>query len=107
MPLYMDIHIVDSDSFSVEDVVKAHMQDLAMEKKFGVTQRKYWVNEKNKTIFCLMEGPDKDSCNAVHRESHGLTACNIIEVSDDEYHLFLGIGEKNEVDLATKTHRGN
>jgi AraC-like DNA-binding protein len=102
MPLYMDIHTVDSDSFSVEDVVKAHMQDLAVEKKFGVTQRKYWVNEKNKTIFCLMEGPNKDSCNAVHKESHGLTACNIIEVSDDEYHLFLGIGEKNEVDLAHK-----
>ena len=100
MPLYMDIHTVDSDSFSVEDVVKAHMADLAVEKKFGVTQRKYWVNVTNKTIFCLMEGPDRESCNAVHKESHGLTACNIIEVSDDEYNLFLGIGEKNEVDLA-------
>lgn len=100
MPLYMDIHTVDSDTFSVEDVVKAHMQDLAVEKRFGVTQLKYWVNERNKTIFCLMKGPNKDSCNAVHKESHGLTACNIIEVSDDEYHLFLGIGKKNEVDLA-------
>ena len=102
MALYMDIHIVDSDSFSVEDVVKAHMQDLDVEKKFGVTQLKYWVNEENKTIFCLMKGPDKESCNAVHKESHGLTACNIIEVSDDEYNLFLGIGNKNEVDLAHK-----
>jgi AraC-like DNA-binding protein len=100
MPLYMDIHTVDSDNFSVEDVVKAHMKDLAVEKKFGVTQRKYWVNTENKTIFCLMEGPDKESCNSVHVESHGLTACNIIEVSDDEYNLFLGIGDKNEVDLA-------
>jgi AraC-like DNA-binding protein len=100
MPLFMDIHIVNSDNFSVEDVVKAHMKDLAVEKKFGVTQRKYWVNSENKTIFCLMEGPSKESCNAVHAESHGLTACNIIEVSDDEYNLFLGIGDKNEVDLA-------
>ncbi len=100
MPLYMDIHTVDSDTFSVEDVVKAHMADLAVEKRFNVTQHKYWVNVENKTIFCLMEGPDKESCNAVHRESHGLTACNIIEVSDDEYNLFLGIGDKNEVDLA-------
>ncbi len=100
MPLYMDIHVVNSDNFSVEDVVKAHMKDLAVEKKFGVVQRKYWVNVENKTIFCLMQGPDKESCNAVHRESHGLTACNIIEVSDDEYNLFLGIGDKNEVDLA-------
>jgi len=100
MPLFMDIHTVNSDNFSVEDVVKAHMKDLAVEKRFGVTQRKYWVNTENKTIFCLMEGPDKESCNSVHKESHGLTACNIIEVSDDEYHLFLGIGNKNEVDLA-------
>ncbi len=100
MPLYMDIHTVESDTFSVEDVVKAHMADLAVEKRFNVTQHKYWVNVEKKTIFCLMEGPDKESCNTVHKESHGLTACNIIEVSDDEYNLFLGIGDKNEVDLA-------
>lgn len=100
MPLYMDIHNVESDNFTVEDVVKAHMEDLAVEEKFGVTQHKYWVNVENKTIFCLMQGPDIESCNAVHLESHGLTACNIIEVSDDEYNLFLGVGDKNEVDLA-------
>lgn len=29
MPLFMDIHTVDSDAFSVEGVVKAHMEDLA------------------------------------------------------------------------------
>jgi len=100
MPLFMDIHKVDSSTFSVKDVVKAHMEDLAVQEKFGVTQRKYWVNTDDKTIFCLMEGPSKESCNAVHMASHGLTACNIIEVSDDEYHLFLGVGDKNEVDLA-------
>lgn len=100
MPLFMDIHTVDSDTFSVEDVVKAHMADLAVEERFNVTQHKYWVNVENRTIFCLMQGPDKESCHAVHRESHGLTACNIIEVSDDEYNLYLGIGDKNEVDLA-------
>ena len=76
------------------------MKDLEVEKRFGVIQHKYWVNVENKTIFCLMQGPDKESCNAVHVESHGLTACNIIEVSDDEYNLYLGIGDKNEVDLA-------
>lgn len=92
MPLYMDIHTVDSDTFSVEDVVKAHMEDLAIQEKFGVTQLKYWVNEEAKTLFCLMKGPDKDACNLVHLQSHGNTACNIIEVSDNEYNLFMGIG---------------
>lgn len=93
MPLYMDIHTVDSDTFSVEDVVKAHMEDLAIQKQFGVTQLKYWVNVEAKTLFCLMEGPSKQACNEVHKQSHGNTACNIIEVSDDEFKLFLGKGD--------------
>jgi AraC-like DNA-binding protein len=99
MPLYMDIHTVDSDDFSVEDVVKAHMQDLAIQERFGVIQIKYWVNVDAKTLFCLMEGPNKEACNQVHKESHGNTACNIIEVSDDEFNLYLGEGD-NVNDLA-------
>ncbi len=31
MPLYMDINTVDSENFSVEDVVTAHMKDLAIQ----------------------------------------------------------------------------
>lgn len=100
MPLYMDIHTVDSDEFSAEDVVKAHMEDLAIQDKFGVKQLKYWVNEHAKTIFCLMEGPDRDACNQVHLQSHGNTACNIIEVADNEYNLFMGQGTDVD-DLAT------
>ena len=92
MPLYMDIHNVDTDEFSAEDVVKAHMEDLAIQDQFGVKQLKYWVNEQAKTIFCLMDGPNKKACNEVHLQSHGGTACNIIEVSDNEYQLFMGQG---------------
>lgn len=95
----MDIHTVDSEDFSVEDVVKAHMEDLAIQERFGVIQIKYWVNVEAKTLFCLMEGPNKEACNEVHKESHGNTACNIIEVADDEFNLFLGEG-KNVNDLA-------
>ncbi|MEQ1587660.1 MAG: nickel-binding protein [Cyclobacteriaceae bacterium] len=102
MPLYMDIHTVDSDSFSVEDVVKAHMEDLAIQEQFGVTQLKYWVNVDAKTLFCLMKGPTIDACNEVHKQSHGNTACNIIEVSDDEFNLFLGKGNHIH-DLAQTT----
>jgi len=105
MPLYMDIHTVDSDEFSAEDVVKAHMEDLAIEDKFGVKQLKYWVNEQGKTIFCLMEGPSKEACNQVHLESHGNTACNIIEVADDEYNLFMGQG--TDVNDLAKTNSGD
>lgn len=96
----MDIHTVDSDTFSAEDVIKAHMEDLSVQDRFGVKQIKYWVNVSAKTLFCLMEGPDKESCHAVHVQSHGQTACNIIEVNDDEFHLFLGEGTKDGNDLA-------
>jgi len=105
MPLYMDIHTVDADDFSVEDVVKAHMEDLAIQDRYDVTQLKYWVNEDAKTLFCLMKGPDKDACHKVHKESHGNTACNIIEVSDNEYNLFMGIG--TDVNDLAKTHKGD
>ncbi len=105
MPLYMDIHTVDSDEFSAEDVVKAHMEDLAIQDQFGVKQLKYWVNEQAKTIFCLMEGPNKDACNQVHLQSHGNTACNIIEVGDNEFNLFMGQGAA--VDDLAKTDSGD
>lgn len=95
----MDIHIVDTDAFSVEDVVKAHMKDLAIQDRFGVTQLKYWVNEEAKTLFCLMEGPSQEACNNVHKNAHGNTACNIVEVSEDEFDLYMGVG-KSVKDLA-------
>lgn len=96
----MDIHTVESDTFSAEDVIKAHMEDLSVQDRFGVKQIKYWVNVPAKTLFCLMEGPNKESCNSVHEQSHGQTACNIIEVNDDEFHLFLGEGAQDGNDLA-------
>jgi AraC-like DNA-binding protein len=99
MPLYMDIHTIGAEPFSVQDVATAHMEDLAIQEKFGVTQIKYWVNEEAQTIFCLMKGPNKEACHLVHQESHGNTACNIIEVSDNEYNLFMGVGTDNH-DLA-------
>ncbi len=99
MPLYMDIHKVETDAFTVEDVVVAHMKDLAIQERYGVVQVKYWVNVEDKTIFCLMEGPSKEACNEVHKQSHGNTPCNIIEVSDDEFNLYLGTGKSID-DLA-------
>lgn len=100
MPLYMDIHTVDSDDFTVEDVIQAHLRDLAVQERFGVIQRKYWVNEADKMVFCLMEGPNKEACHKTHEESHGMTACNIIEVSDDEYNIFMARGSTQKDDLA-------
>lgn len=88
MPLFMDYH--KGLSISVEEIKRAHMADESVQSKYGVVYHQYWVNEQDGTVFCLMEGPDKESCAAVHREAHGDVACSIIEVSSGYYKLFMG-----------------
>jgi AraC-like DNA-binding protein len=92
MPLYMDIHLLKD--VSVEDVRKAHLQDLAVQEKYGVTYHQYWINEAEGTVYCLMEGPDKESCEATHREANGITACQIVEIEGGIYDLFMGKNHK-------------
>lgn len=105
MPLFMDIHILEDDAaeFSIEGFAIAHKRDLAIQEKFGILQQKYWVNEEAKTGFCLMEGPDKEACHALHAKAHGHVAYNIIEISNIEFDLFMGAGNKDEDDLAQTT----
>jgi AraC-like DNA-binding protein len=92
MPLFMDIHFVGE--ISVEDTRKAHLADLAVQEKYGVKYHQYWFNEEAGTVFCLMEGPDKESCAATHREANGFTACQIVEVEGGMYDLFMGENQK-------------
>jgi AraC-like DNA-binding protein len=99
MPLYMDFHKLDSSDISMEELAKAHDEDLAIQERFGVFELKYWVNVEAKSLFCLVQGPSKEACNEVHRQSHGNAPCNIIEVSEDEFNLYFGIG-KSVNDLA-------
>jgi len=100
MPLYVDLHYIHSDNFTEEDAFRAHLADLNVQDKFGVTHKKFWINFEQKTMFCLVEGPDKEACNAAHQMAHMDHACNIIEVSNEEFVSFLGIGKKNRHDMA-------
>jgi len=92
MPLFMDIHLVGE--VSVEETRKAHLADLAVQEKYGVKYHQYWFNEEAGAIYCLMEGPDKESCAATHKEANGITACQIIEVEGGMYDLFIGENQK-------------
>lgn len=94
MPVYMDIHELPG-GVTPEEVEKAHEQDLAVQEKYGVEFRKYWVNEKAGKIFCFVDAPSAEAANCVHREAHGLVAGNIIEVQPDVAELFLGGTETN------------
>ncbi len=88
----MDFHRLGDEGFTVDDFHKAHDEDLAVQERFDVFELKYWVDVEAKTLFCLTRAPNKEACNEVHKNSHGNTACNIIEVSDNEVNLFLGEG---------------
>lgn len=83
MPLYMDVHNIDG-GVSSSDVAKAHQADLETQAKYGVEYKRYWVDEKNGRIFCLVEAPDAETAHTVHREAHGLVADEIYEVSEHE-----------------------
>ncbi len=81
MPLFMDIHDL-GDSVAAADVAEAHKKDLETQGQYGVTYKKYWVNEEAGRIFCLAEGPDAATVSRVHEEAHGLVANEIHEVGE-------------------------
>jgi hypothetical protein len=80
MPLYMDVHNLDG-GVSVDDVAKAHQADLEKQGDHDVNYLRYWVNEAEGKIFCLVDAPSAEAANTVHREAHGLVADEIHEVT--------------------------
>jgi len=90
----MDIHNLPEGT-TAEDVAKAHARDMETQRKYGVEYRKYWVNEKAAKVFCLVDAPDAEAAEHVHREAHGMVAEKIIEVSPDLAEGFLGGVETN------------
>lgn len=83
MPLYMDIH-KKVEGVTDEAVAAAHLKDLETQDKYGVKYMKYWLDESTGTIFCLVDAPNKEAAERVHREAHGLTADEIHEVMESD-----------------------
>lgn len=79
MPLYMDMHSIDG-GVAVDDVAQAHVADLKTQDRHGVRYLRYWVNEAEGKVFCLVDSPDADAASRVHREAHGLVAEQIYPV---------------------------
>ncbi len=75
---------------SAEDVAQAHLSDLSVGPKYGVSFFSYWFDQDDASVFCFANAPDKDTMNAVHEQSHGLLPAEIIEVSEKEVVSFLG-----------------
>jgi hypothetical protein len=81
MALFMDVHNIEG-GVSASDVASAHKADLATQEAYGVNYVRYWVDEEAGKIFCLVEAPNADVANRVHREAHGLVADEIYSVSE-------------------------
>ena len=81
MPLFMDVHTIDG-GMTVEDVAKAHMADLQTQSTYDVRYLRYWVNEAEGKVFCLVEAPSAAAASTVHREAHGLVAESVFEVKE-------------------------
>jgi len=83
MPLFMDTHNVDG-GVSTDAVAQAHMADLKTQDRYGVRYLRYWVNEADGKIYCLVDAPDADAASRVHREAHGLVADAIYPVVEGQ-----------------------
>ena len=87
MALFLDRH--KAPGATAADIAAAHELDLAVQDKYQVRYVTYWFDDREGTVFCLAEGPDRESLETVHREAHGLVADHIIEVGDGPINAFL------------------
>jgi Protein of unknown function (DUF4242) len=81
VPLFMDVHQIDG-GVSMDDVAKAHLADLQTQAGYDVRYLRYWVDEANGQVFCLVEAPHADAASEVHRQAHGLVADHIYRVQE-------------------------
>jgi hypothetical protein len=81
MPLYMDIHSI-SGGVACSDVAEAHKADLQAQGAHDVRYLRYWVDEQQGKIFCLVEAPSAEAAATVHKEAHGLLADEIFQVQE-------------------------
>jgi hypothetical protein len=81
MPMFMDHHR-RVEGLTAEAVADAHRKDEEIQDQYGVKYHRYWFNDKTGEVFCLVEAPDKETAEAVHREAHGLVADEITEVEE-------------------------
>lgn len=81
MPLFMDVHHL-AEPVTLDDVAHAHAADLETQPSYGVNYLKYWVDEGQGKVFCLVDAPDADTAAEVHRVAHGLVADEIYPVAE-------------------------
>jgi class 3 adenylate cyclase len=88
MAIFMDRH--ELKGFSAADVAQAHQKDLEVQDEYGVKFLTYWFDHERGTAFCLIDAPDKETAQCVHRVAHGYVAGEVVEVALSAVEAFLG-----------------
>jgi hypothetical protein len=83
MPLFMDTH-KDVKGVTAQALAEAHKKDLEVQGKYGVKYLKYWLDEKEENVYCLVDAPTAEAAAKVHKEAHGLVAQEIHEVIEGQ-----------------------
>ncbi len=88
MAIFMDRH--ELAGTSAEDIAEAHRRDLEVQDRYGVKFLTYWFDQRRGTAFCLIDAPDAETAQCVHREAHGYIAGEVVEVALSAVEAFLG-----------------
>lgn len=97
MPLFIDLHVVNN--LTLDLIKQCHVADKAIQAKYGVRYLQIMLNLPQGHLFCLVEGPDKESCAKVHQEAHGNIACNILEITESDFNALIANKPKDGSDF--------
>ena len=97
----MDIHYVPG--IEARNAAEAHQQDILIQHDYKCKCMTYWIDEPRGVVFCLIEGPDKQVVEEMHKNSHGLIPSKIIEVDNELVESFLGrITDPDDAEISDK-----
>lgn len=81
MALFMDYHHAVA-GLTAQAVADAHRRDVEIQDAHDVRYLRYWYNEQDGKVFCLVEAPSADAAATVHRAAHGLAADELVLVQE-------------------------
>jgi AraC-like DNA-binding protein len=100
----MDFH--KFGNLTIDEVQTAHVADESIQEQYGVKYHQFWVNQTEGSVFCLVEGPDAQTCELVHQLAHGNLPCAMTEVEPGNFKFFMG--DKLKVDHGmTRSENGD
>jgi hypothetical protein len=81
MPLYLDEH-EHVPGLTAAGLAAAHQRDVEVGPRYGVNYLRYWYDETTGKVFCLVDAPNPEAAEQVHREAHGLVADRLLAVQE-------------------------